>query len=110
MPGVTIDLSKVRAKLSQSNFERGQYVMANQMLVDMNENFVPLKEGDLRASGHVGPSAKQLIWTSAYARKHYYAPGNWTYTTPGTGPRWDEKASGMFLSDWIKSFTKGAGL
>ena len=108
---VKIDLSGAKKKISQQAFDRGQYTMANKMLSDMNENFVPMAKnsGNLRASGHVSPDNKQLIWDEVYARRHFYAPGNWTYTTPGTGPRWDEKAKGVFMSTWLETFVKGAG-
>ena len=106
---VKIDLSGVKKKISQQAFDRGQYMMANKMLSDMNENFVPERDGNLRQSGQVSADGKQLVWNSVYARRHYYAPGNWKYTTPGTGPRWDEKAKGIFMSTWIDTFMKGAG-
>lgn len=108
---VKIDLSGVKKKISQQAFDRGQYMMANKMLSDMNENFVPMAKnsGNLRASGQVSSDWKQLIWNAVYARRHYYAPGGWNYSTPGTGPRWDEKAKGIFMKDWIDTFMKGAG-
>lgn len=106
---VKIDLTGVQKKLSQEAFDRGRFLMANKSLADMNENFVPEKDGDLRQSGQVSADGKQLIWYSPYARRHFYAPGGWNYTTPGTGPRWDEKAKGIFLSDWVETFKKGAG-
>lgn len=109
MPGITIDLTGVRKKMSKSNFDRAQFIMANQMLMDMNENFVPQQEGHLRDTGHISANGEQLIWDAVYSRKHFYAPGGWNYTTPGTGPRWDLKAKGIFMSDWVKTFSKGAG-
>ena len=110
MPGIKIDLTGVRAKLSPQAMERGQFNMAQRMHATMNENFVPLKSGDLRNNSNVAPDGKSIEWSSPYARRHYYAPGGWNYTTPGTGPRWDEKAKGVFMSDWIEAYKKGAGL
>lgn len=110
MPGIKVDLKGVRAKLSEKNFERGQFVMANQMLTDMNENFVPMREGDLRMASGVEPDGSSIFWNSVYARRQFYAPGGWNYTTPGTGPRWDLKARSIFMSDWLDAFKKGAGL
>lgn len=106
---VKIDLSGARKKLSPEAFDRGRYLMANKALTDMNENFVPEKDGNLRQSGQVSADGKQLVWYSPYARRHFYAPGGWKYTTPGTGPRWDLKAEGIFMSDWLDTFSKGAG-
>lgn len=110
MPGIEIDLDGVYQKLSDKNMHRGQYNMAQVMHATMNENFVPLKDGDLRSMSNVAPDGKTIEWAVPYARRHFYAPGNWNYTTPGTGPRWDEKAKGVFISDWIEAFAKGANL
>lgn len=107
---VKINLKGVYKKLSPQNMERGTYFLANRALSDMNENFVPKKFGNLRQSGQVAANGKQLIWYSPYARRHFYAPGGWKYTTPGTGPRWDLKAEGIFMNDWLDAFKKGAGL
>jgi hypothetical protein len=109
MPGIKVDLTGIRKKLSAENFERGQFNMASRMHSTMNENFVPERDGDLRAMSHVAPDGSTINWVSVYARRHYYAPGNWNYTTPGTGPRWDQKAKSIFMSDWVEAFKKGAG-
>ena len=106
---VKVDLGGVTRKLSQANLNRGQYAMANQMLSDMNQ-FVPKKESSLRTTGHVSDGGSEIIWNTSYARKHFYAPGNWKYTTPGTGPRWDLKAKTIYMNDWTKAFKGGAGL
>lgn len=107
---IEIDLDGVFDKLSDGNIRRGQYNMAQRMHVTMNESFVPIRDGNLRALSNVSPDGKSINWNSVYARRHYYAPGGWNYTTPGTGPRWDEKAKGVFMSDWIEAFKKGADL
>ena len=110
MPTIQLDLTKVYDKLSNSNIQRGQFNMAQRMHATMNENFVPMCEGDLRSHSNVAPDGKTITWNSPYARRHYYASGGWNYTTPGTGPKWDEKAKGVFMSDWVEAFKKGAKL
>ena len=110
MPGITVDLDGVYEKISEGNMRRGQFNMASRMLATMNENFVPLRDGDLRSNSSISADGKQLIWTVPYARKHYYTDFSPNYTTPGTGPHWDQKAKGVFLSEWIEAFKKGAGL
>lgn len=107
---IKMELDGVFKKLSDGNIDRGQYNMAQRMHVTMNENFVPMRDGDLRALSAVSPDGKNINWNSVYARRHYYAPGTWNYTTPGTGPKWDEKAKGVFMSDWIAAFKEGADL
>lgn len=110
---VRIDFRGVQKKLSPAALKRGQYAMANQMLPDMNL-FVPADQYDLRLTGHVTAGGKQIVWRSPYAKAQFYG-GNGkavfrNYTTPGTGKRWDLKATPIFVKDWVKVFAKGAGL
>lgn len=107
---VTVDLSGVRQKLSPQAQARGKYNMASRMLSTMNENFVPMEQGNLRAFSHVDQGGDALTWNMPYAKPQYYAPGGWNYTTPGTGPYWDKKAKGVFMNDWTLAYLKGAGI
>lgn len=106
---VKVDLSGVRKKMSAANLKRGQFAMANQAMADMNK-FVPRREGDLRNSAHVDSGGKFVVWEMPYAGRQYYGIGIHSYTTPGTGPRWDLKAKGMYMSKWVDAFKKGAKL
>lgn len=114
MPGVSIDLSGVYDKLSDANLKAGQRALANQALVDMNENFVPKLDGWLRNSATIAIDGTHIDWNSVYARAQYYGTNGKaifsTYSEPGTGPRWDEKAKSIFISDWVEAFKRGAGL
>ena len=73
-----------------------------------------MRDGWLRNSAILTFDGTEIIWNSVYAAAQYYGgTKNATfsnYTTPGTGPRWDEKAKGIFMSDWVKAFTRGAGM
>lgn len=106
---VKVDLSGVRRKLSPTNFKRGQFAMANQAMADMN-TFVPKREGDLRNSAHIDSGGQFVVWETPYAKRQFYGIGIHNYTTPGTGPRWDLKAKGMYLNSWVDAFKKGAKL
>lgn len=108
MPRISVDLGGVRRKLSKQAQQRGQYAMANQALADMNP-FVPKREGFLRMTGHVESSGDYVVYNQPYAAKMFYMM-MYNYTTPGTGPRWDNKAKALFMSDWIKAYMKGAGI
>ena len=117
---IEIDLSGVYSKLSEENFNNGQYNMAKRMLQTMNENTVPEDTMHLRETGYVSGSGEQLIWDTVYAGPQYYGgrthekTGVWipfvNYTTAGTGPKWDEAAKPLFMSDWLKAFKEGAKL
>lgn len=108
---VTVELDGVKRKLSQENFKRGQYALANQAMSDMNQ-FVPRKEGVLRTTAHVVGGS--IVYQTPYAKAQFYGSnGKATfskYSTPGTGKRWDLKAKSMFMDSWKKAFKGGAGL
>lgn len=93
-------------KLSEGNVKRGRYTLANQALSDMNP-FVPMKDNVLRQTATIDISGEGINYNTPYAARLFYMPMH-NYTTPGTGPRWDNKAKGVFMSDWIKAFMKGA--
>lgn len=105
---VKVDLSGLKYKLGKDNFWRAKHAMANQVLMDANR-LVPKKKGVLRASGHVTRIA-HIHYTAPYARRQYYAPPGWEYTTSGTGPKWDEKAAILYSDRWKATFVKGLGL
>lgn len=107
MTKIEINLGKAYDKLSVQTMISGRRSLANQAMADMNQ-FVPYKEGNLRQATSINMDGSAINYHMKYARRHFYAPGDWKYTTPGTGPRWDEKAKSMFMNDWVKAFTKGA--
>lgn len=108
MVKVEINLDRVYSKLSQSNINRGRRALANQAMADMNQ-FVPAQEFILRNSVTLGLDGQTINYNTPYARKMFYVQFV-NYTLAGTGPRWDLKAKGMFISDWNNAFIKGAGL
>lgn len=107
MTKVDINLTGVYIKLNQNAVRAGQRTVANQAMADMNQ-FVPFKEGPLRQATSVNIDGSAINYHMPYAAYQFYNQLS-NYTTPGTGPRWDLKAKGMFMDDWVKAFTKGAG-
>ncbi|GGB26821.1 hypothetical protein GCM10011409_00180 [Lentibacillus populi] len=106
MVQVSINLSGVRKKLSQGNVNRGRYALANQALADMNQ-FVPMDEGILRQTATIDIDGSGINYNTPYARRMFYMY-MYNYTTPGTGPRWDNKAKAIYMRDWLNAFLKGA--
>lgn len=104
---VTAELGGVKRKLSRQNLDRGSYAVANQAMTDMNP-FVPMQEGNLRQSAHI-VNKTQIAYEMPYARAKFYKPSSHP-STPGTGPRWDLKAKGLYIKDWEKAFLQGSGL
>lgn len=76
----------------------GQYALANQVHADANL-YAPRKSGDLRIQSYVSMDSKQIIWNAPYARRQYYNQFR-NYTTPGTGPKWDQKAKAIHGRQW----------
>lgn len=124
---VKIDLKGVEKKVSPANFAKGQLAIANQMLLDM-ERFVPKRKGILRSSGHVRQDA--VVYATPYARLLYYGKKRKGFfsekqrkfffankekllsqkPTPGTGPRWDKKASTLYAKNWAEVGAKAMGV
>lgn len=111
--GVKINFEGVYRKLSPENLKRGKFATANQMLADMNK-FVPARDYTLKNSGHVNNTNDEIIWNTPYSRAQFYGNNGKAvfrkYTTPGTGSRWDLKASSLFMKSWTNAFVRGAGL
>jgi len=78
----------------------GQYALANQVHADSNL-YAPMKSTDLRNQSNVSADNKQIIYNTPYARRLYYNQFV-NYTTPGTGPKWDQKAKSIHKNDWIR--------
>ena len=91
------DLKGVTKRVSQMT-KLGQYALANQVHADSNR-YAPLLTGDLRNQSSVSTNGKSVIWNVPYARRQYYNYGA-RFTTPGTGPKWDEKAKSIHLRSW----------
>ena len=124
---VKIDLKGVEKKVSPENFAKGQFAIANQAMLDM-KRFVPKRKGELRASGHVRQGS--IIYEPHYARLLFYGKkGKGFFSekqrkfffankeellkhkkTPGTGPRWDKKASALYAKNWAEVGAKAMGV
>ncbi|WP_203624641.1 minor capsid protein [Lacticaseibacillus sp. 866-1] len=99
----------LKRKLSRQGFQRGMVVMANQAAADMNQ-FVPKKNNHLRSSSVVASDGSRIHFIEPYAHRQWVGGVGWHYTTPGTGPKWDERAKGIYMSKWQHAFVKGAQL
>lgn len=101
---VTKDLTGIPVRVKQMT-KLGQYALVNQVHADMN-NYVPKLTGDLRNQSFIASDGKSIIYNVPYARRQFYVPAR-RYTTPGTGPRWDEKAKSIHIRSWER-VTKAA--
>lgn len=134
----TYDFGDILHTLSKENIDQALYYMMDSQALSDTNNYVPNRGGELRMSGHV-EGQDTMVWQTPYAnaqfqgtagkpagvfysdrqRKWFFAnlfddSGNYIgetgYTTPGTGPHWDEVAWANHGNDWIDAFMVGAGL
>lgn len=94
---VTKQLTGVTTRLNQMT-KQGQYALVNQVHADSNM-YVPMLSSDLRNQSTIALDGKSIIWNAPYARRHYYNQMS-NYSTPGTGPKWDQKAKSIHLKSW----------
>lgn len=112
---ITVDLGRINKKFGPNAKKVAEYAIAKQAMLDM-ERFVPLRDGDLRGPDHV--SGNQIVYNTVYARAQFYGSSYnkhrsfkfSKYTTPGTGPRWDLKAKGMYGDKWADKGREVLGL
>jgi len=97
-------LGGIRSR-TEAMTRQGQFALANQVLADSN-NYAPFLSGDLRTQSAVAPDGKSVMWNVPYARRQYYNIGA-KFSTPGTGPKWDQKAKAIHGGNW-ESIVKAA--
>lgn len=99
-------------RFSNANVNRARYVMANQMMKDM-DYFVPYREGHLSDSAHINANGSEITWSTPYARAQFYGfitnykTGRQSrivnYTHKRTGDpsrRWDLRATALYSQLW----------
>lgn len=105
---IHLDVGSVEQLLSHTNKQKAKLALTSQMGKDM-EKYVPLRKGPLRANLTITPD--RLSYGAVYARAQFYGTNGivsfHNYTTPGTGPRWDRKASKDYMDSWVDTFKRG---
>ena len=112
---VKIDLKGLKKKCSPEAVRRGKVAMISQMIKGMKQ-FIPYKDGILSDSG--APIDDGIRYPGPYARAQFYGSSynktkRWTfkkYNTPGTGKRWDRKATPKYAKQWGDTALKGMGI
>lgn len=100
---VKLNLDK---RFSQAKLDKARYVMANQMMSDMDQ-FVPYKVGTLSQSVHINADGSQITYTTPYAKAQFYGIINGSpvrnYTRsehPMASKRWDLRAKALYGQQW----------
>lgn len=102
-------------KLSIQNLDRALFALTNQAHADMNL-YTPKRQGYLRDDSFV--EKNRITYKMPYAKVQYRGyriskDGKkidfQNYTTPGTGPHWDQRAKSNHINSWCKAFIGGGG-
>lgn len=116
---VKIDLKGIERKVSPMALARAKEAVTDQMVMDMHR-FIPKRSGELRAN--LSKLNGKIIYNAPYARIQFYGikrkrkgfiskkQRKFFFAnkeellkhkpTPGTGPRWDKKASAIHSKQW----------
>lgn len=121
---VNIDTNKITKEYKVKQ-QKALRMLKSEIAKD-TEPFVPMRDGRLRRSvtTSLRTNSSKLIWATPYARFLYYgkvmvgritrrpwaAKGetkvttnkNLTYSQPGTGPNWFNRAKKVKLQKWLK--------
>lgn len=107
MANINVNLNLDR-RFSTANVNKARYVMANQMMADMDQ-FVPYKAGTLSQSVHINANGSQITYTTPYARAQFYGIVNGSpvrnYTRsehPRASKRWDLRAKALYGQQWAE--------
>lgn len=109
---VSFDISKLENAVTTAAVRKSEFTVANQVLIDSDKH-VPKGLGTLVGTGRVEGNTA-VSWTTVYARAHYYGTNGIVkfrkYSTPGTGPKWVEKAASSNMKNWEQIVMKGLNL
>lgn len=100
---VTVDLSGVEAKLSESAIRAKQAVFAQRVGFDMNEH-CPEDEGQLKGSMEASSNfeAGEIVWNTPYAHRVLNLDHVRTVKNKNACPHWPEKTKEEKMEDWRK--------
>ncbi|HEL2057761.1 TPA: capsid protein [Streptococcus suis] len=109
---IIVKMDRALEKTDEKALVNGRIALANQILIDVDP-YIPLRDGPLRLSGRVEQMGRIVSHNTVYARAHYYGTNGivdfHNYSTPGTGPKWDERAKENHMNSWEQVYVKGAG-
>ena len=105
---VKVNLKGIERKVTPMGLARAKEAVASQMVMDM-ERFIPRRSGELRAN--LTKANGKIVYNAPYARIQFYGKKRKGFfsnkeellkykKTPGTGSRWDKKASALYSKNW----------
>lgn len=108
----SLESIKLKLKLTTGDPNGAEAFLTNTCYKHMDK-YVPMDNGDLRTNVFLTPNT--ITYASPYASYQYYgerADGSHKvkhYTTPGTGPYWDERMKSAEINDVVKEVQKFVG-
>lgn len=90
---------KTTARLGGLYRKIAMSVVAEQILSDCN-TYVRMQDGTLADSAHIENGGKQIVWSTAYAKKVYYTGTPRKNRNPNASLRWCEKAKRLHKQEW----------
>lgn len=94
---VTTHLKPMEDQLVKGTKSARQRV-ANQIHADSNR-YAPMLTGDLRNQSTINIDGSAITWNAFYSI-YQYSKQYSNYSTPGTGPKWDEVAASKHMAAW----------
>lgn len=108
-----VDIKPLERKFTPAAMRGAKMAVADQVLAD-TDKYVPRREGDLAASGHVANGGEEVVYNTPYAAAQYRGTNGRQvfrkYTTPGTGKQWYEKSKQANLERWQETAKKALGV
>ena len=108
-----VNIKPLERKFTPAAMRAAKMDVADQVLAD-TDKYVPRREGDLAASGHIANGGDEVIYNTPYAAAQYRGTNGRQvfrkYTTPGTGKEWYEKSKKAYLKRWQEIAKKALGV
>lgn len=109
-PNVTVKIKSRGAVVGRldGRFQSVLPQLSDTILSDCNE-YVPVKTGALRNSGHLEDGGKKIVWNVKYALKRYFTGNPSHAVNPNASLRWCEVATRRHKDEWANRATKLIG-
>lgn len=111
MGNVSVKLTNPTAtarRLTNLCYQYAMPIVAEQILSDCN-TYVRMQEGTLADSAHIRKRGREIVWSTAYAKRVYYTGTPRRNKNPNASLRWCEVAKRKHASVWAEQLTKLMG-
>ena len=103
---VRTNLNPTRKQIAEGTVRARQRV-ANQIHADSNR-YAPALTHDMRNQSSIGIDGRTITWHAFYSI-YQYSKQYENYSTPNTGPKWDEVAAQKHMASWERVAQRAFG-